>query len=253
VDRLSLRRDPVRLLFSNAPWVSAWYLIGYLFVGSALWAIASAAAIGGAALGITLAGLPVLIAAAGTIRWCANVERARLRLVDERPVIARYRQPSGSGLVENLRTRWTDPATWRDIAYLIGLWVPLAVLDLVVLTIWLVFLAAITIPVWYWAPWQTIHGIRYHGYQLGYFPNGPRGHGGWGLYVDSLPKALLVAAVCLIAFLLFNYVIVATARAHAFVVRGLLSESADPLKEAKEVLSHPGPLSAAEAAGQYVP
>jgi hypothetical protein len=155
-------------------------------------------------------------------------------------------------LVNNLRTRWTDDATWRDIAYLVGLWVPLAALDTIVFTLWLVFLAAITIPVWYWAPWQTIHGVRYHGYQLGYFPNGPHGHPGYGIYVDSLPKALLAAAVCLVAFLLFNYVLVATARAHAFVARSLLSEPADPLKEAKEILSGPGPLSAAEAAGHPV-
>ena len=86
----------------------------------------------------------------------------------------------------------------------------------------------------------------------GYFPNGPHGHPGWGLYVDSLPKALLTALVCLVAFLLFNYVVVATARAHALVARGLLSEPADPLEEAKEVLRSPGPLSAAEAAGHPV-
>ncbi len=95
--------------------------------------------------------------------------------------------------------------------------------------------------------------MRYHGYDLGYHPNGPHGHGGWGLYVDSLPRALLVAVVCLVAFLLFNYVLVATARAHAFVARGLLNETTDPLKEAKEILGSPGPLSAAEAAGQHVP
>jgi hypothetical protein len=50
-----------------------------------------------------------------------------------------------------------------------------------------VFLAGVTLPIWYWAPWQTIHGVRYHGYQLGYFPNGPHGHPGYGLYIDTLP------------------------------------------------------------------
>ncbi|MGH3278739.1 MAG: sensor domain-containing protein [Trebonia sp.] len=240
MDRFSLRRDPVRLVLSKAPWSSAWYLICYLFVGSALCAIA-------------LAGLPVLIAAADTIRWCANVERARLAVVANRPIIGRYREPAGGGVFKNLRTRWTDSATWRDIAYLIGMWVPLATLDTVALTLWLVFLAGITTPVWYWAPWQTIHGVRYHGYRLGYFPNGPHGHGGWGLYIDSLPRALLVAVVCLVAFLIFNYVLVATARAHALVARGLLNERTDPLKEAKEILRSPGPLSAAEDASHPVP
>ena len=76
------------------------------------------------------------------------------------------------------------------------------------------------------------HGVSgiatVHGVQLGYFPNGPHGHPSWGLYVDTLPKALLVAAVCLILFLLFNYVLVATARAHAAVARALLGARGRP-------------------------
>jgi hypothetical protein len=247
---LNLRRDPVRLTLSKAPWSAARYLFGYLFIGSALWAVALTVATAGVILSCTLAGLPVLVGAALTIRWCANAERARLRRVNEEPVFGRYRQPSGGGLLKNLRTRWTDPATWRDVAYLIAMFVPLFTLDTVVLIIWLTFLAGITLPLWYWAPWQTIHGVRYHGYQLGYFPNGPHGHPGYGLYIDTLPKALLTAAVCLVAFLLFSYVLVATARAHVFVARSLLGERADPLSEAKEILRGPGPLSAAEAAGR---
>jgi hypothetical protein len=114
-----------------------------------------------------------------------------------------------------LRSRWRDPATWRDVAYVVGLFVPLLALDTIVLAVWWASLAGITLPIWYWAPWQFIHGVRYHGSQLGYFPNGPHGAGGCGLYVDTLPKALAVAGVCLVLFLIFNYVLVATARAHA--------------------------------------
>jgi hypothetical protein len=141
-----------------------------------------------------------------------------------------------------LRTRWRDPATWRDVAYVVGLFVPLLVLDTIVLAVWWASLAAITLPIWYRFPWQSIHGVRYHGYQLGYFPNGPHGPGHWGLYVDTLPKALAVAGVCLILFLILNYILVATARAHAAVARGLLGPAGDPLREAKEVLDRPGPL-----------
>ena len=65
---LSLRRNPVRLALSRSPWAAAWYLFGYLFVGTVLFAIALTAAITGAALSITLAGIPVLVAAAATIR-----------------------------------------------------------------------------------------------------------------------------------------------------------------------------------------
>jgi len=44
-------------------------------------------------------------------------------------------------------------------------------------------------------------------------------------------------------FLIFNYLVVLTARAHAAVARGLLGAAEDPLRQAKEVLGRPGPLS----------
>jgi hypothetical protein len=243
VSQLSLRRDPIRLLLSRGLWGSVWYLLGYLALSGVLFAIAFAVAVGGAGLSVTLAGLPVLIAAAAAIRWCADVERARLRPMAGGPVAGSYRQVAGSGVMARLRTRWRDPATWRDVAYLVGMFVPLLALDTIVLAVWLVFLAGITLPIWYWAPWQTVHGVRYHGYDLGYHPNGRHGPGGWGLYVDTLPKALAVAGVCLVLFLLFNYVVVATARAHAVVARRLLGAAEDPLREAREVLGRPGPLA----------
>jgi Putative sensor len=239
---LSLRRNPVRLAASRSTWAAAWYLFAYLFVGAVLFAIALTVAITGAALSITLAGIPVLVAAAATIRWCADVERVRLRTVDPAPIAGRYREVTGSGVMAQLRSRWRDPQNWRDIAYLVGMYVPLLVLDVIVFAVWLTLLAGITLPAWYWAPWQSVHGTRFHGYQLGYFPNGPHGHPGYGLYVDTLPKALLAAVVCAVLFLLFNYVLVATARLHATVARRLLGPQEDPLREAKEVLRHPGPL-----------
>jgi hypothetical protein len=240
---LRLRRNPIRLATSRGLWACAWYLLAYQVVGWALFAVAFTAVTAAFCLGITLAGLPLLIAAAAVIKSCANVERRRLAAVLGAPVTGRYREVSGHGIMARVRVRWRDPATWRDIAYLIGLFIPLVALDLIVLTVWLIFLAGITLPAWYWAPWQSIHGKNLHGYELGVFPNGPHASPAYGLYIDTLPKALLTAAVCLILFLLFNYVLVATARAHAAVARGLLRPPQDPLAEAKEVLRRPGPLA----------
>jgi hypothetical protein len=242
MNALGLRRDPFRLAFSKAPWSAAWYLTGYLFIGTVLFAIALTAVLTGAALGITLAGIPLLVAAAAVVRWCADVERRRLR-PRFGDVEGDYRAAAAPGVLAQLSTRWHDPATWRDIAYLVGMYVPLLALDVIVLALWLTFLAGITLPAWYWAPWQSVHGTRFHGYQLGYFPNGPHGHPGYGLYIDTLPKALLAAAVSLILFLACNYALVATARAHTAVARALLGRSEDPLREAKEVLRRPGPLN----------
>ena len=133
MNALSLRRDPIRLALSKAPWSGSWYLLSYLFTGTALFAVALTAVLSGAVLGFTLAGLPVLVAAAVAVRWCADVERATLRPLC--PVQGGYREVTGSGVLAQLRTRWQDPATWRDIAYLLGMFVPLFALDLAVLTI----------------------------------------------------------------------------------------------------------------------
>jgi hypothetical protein len=246
--RLGLYRNPLRLLVSASLWQAVWYLAGYVFVvGWVLFAAGFTATVTAAVFSITLVGIPLLIAAAEVLRWCAGVERARLGQVLTAPASGGYRSVAGTGLIAGAKGRWRDPATWRDAAYLIGLWGPLFTLDTAVLTIWLTFLAGVTLPVWYWAP-RGNAGFGYtspttiHGVVLGYFPHGPNGPGGIGLYVDTLPKALLAAAVFAILFLLFNYVVVLTTRAHAAVARSLLRAPTDPLAEAKEVLAGPGPL-----------
>jgi Putative sensor len=245
---LRLYRNPLRLAGSASPWRAAWYLAVYVFAtGWLLFAVALTTTVTAAALAITLAGIPLLVAAAGVLRACAEVERRRLRRVLGTPTRGGYQPVTGKGVVAQLKTRWRDPATWHDVAYLIGLWVPLLILDTLVLAVWLTFLAGVTLPAWYWAPHGNA-GIGYtsettvHGVTLGYFPHGPNGPGGVGLYVDTLPKALLAAAGFLVLFLIFNYVVVITARAHATVARFVLRAPADPLAEAKDVLAAPGPL-----------
>jgi hypothetical protein len=246
--RLPLRGNPLRLAFSPSPWRGAWYLAAYVFVIGWMLFAAAFLAVGVAGLfAVTIAGLPLLTGAAWVLRGCANVERVRLRQVFTDPVRGGYRTVVKAGVVAQATTRWRDQATWRDYAYLVGLWVPLAALDTVVLTIWLIFLGMITVPAWYWAVGHTSpigdsNGGTVHGLVLGYFPHGPHGPGSWGFYVDTLPKALLLGAVSLVLFLLFNYVLVATARAHANVARALLHAPADPLAEAKDVLARPGPI-----------
>jgi hypothetical protein len=246
--RLRLCRNPLRLAVSASPWRAAWYLAVYvLATGWALFAVALASTVTAAVLAITLAGIPLLVAAAAVLRGCADLERARLRRVLATPAPGGYQPVTGNGVVARLKTRWRDTATWHDLAYLTGLWVPLFILDTLVLAVWLTFLAGITLPAWYWAPHGNA-GLGYtsnttiHGVTLGYFPHGPNGPGGTGLYVDTLPKALLAAAISLVLFLIFNYVLVITARAHATVARQVLRAPTDPLAQAKHVLAAPGPL-----------
>jgi hypothetical protein len=246
--RLRLYRNPLRLVFSASTWLAAGYLAWYVFVtGWVLFAVSVTATLTAAGFAITLAGIPLLVAAAGVLRGCANVERGRLRRVLCEPVQGGYRQVPGTGILAQVRTRWHDRATWRDVAYLIGLWPPLFILDTIVLTVWLTLLAGIILPIWYWAPrgnvgLADVNGTQVHGVALGYFPHGPNGPGQVGLYIDTLPRALLAAAAFLVLFVLFNYVLVLTGRAHARIARSVLRAPVDPLAEAREVLARPGPL-----------
>jgi Putative sensor len=249
MSRLRLSWNPVGLLLSPAPWAAFWYLFAYLFIGTVLFSVVLTATTAAVGLCITVAGLPLLIGAAAVVKGGAAAERARLRTVWRDPVNGEYRPVTRPGLMARLTTQWTDPALWGDLAYLLGMYAPLMVLDWAALVVWLIALAGITLPIWYRYPHQTFTiGVNggssssAHGVQLGYFPHGPHGPGAWGLYVDTLPKALAVAGVCLILFLLFNYVLVLTARLHARIARSLLSPAEDPLWEAKEVLRRPGPL-----------
>ena len=76
--KLLLYRNPLRLLVSAGLWRAVWYLAGYVFaIGWVLFAASFTAAVTGAVFAITLAGIPLLIAAAEVLRWCADVERGR--------------------------------------------------------------------------------------------------------------------------------------------------------------------------------
>jgi hypothetical protein len=209
---------------------AVWYLLAYQLIGWVLASVVLTVAIGAAAACITLAGIPLLIVAAAVIRGCANVERDRVRLVLGERVEGGYRATAETGLLARARRCWTDPATWRDVAYLAGMFLPLVILGGLVLTLWGTFLAGVTLPLWYWAiP---------HGAQILYIPTVVSWH------VRTLPEALLAAACCAIALLGCSWLVVRTARMHASVARALLRAPQDPLAPARDLLLRPGPLPA---------
>jgi len=246
-DRLRMRVNPVRLLFSASPWIAIGYLLSYLVVSGVLFSIVVTTMTLTAVLAVTVALVPLLIATAAVIRGCAQVERVMLGLVFRQPVRGHYALPASPDLWRRARRAWTGGATWRDVAYLAGLWVPLFALDVIVVTVWAVALAGITLPLWYRHTADVCIGDcgaeHVPGIMIGHFPNGPQGAHASGLWIyHSVGPALLVAAGCLIAFLLLNYVLVATARLHAHVARALLRGVSDPLGPARTVLAQPGPL-----------
>jgi hypothetical protein len=237
------RRNPVSLLAAADLWTSVGFLFSYLFLSGIWWGVALAAGITAVVFAVTLAGLPVLVAASQVIRFAASAERRRASSLLTAPLHGTYTDTSELGIIAKAKSRWRDGATWRDLAYLLLLWAPLWILDLLVTTIWLALISFIAAPIWYRFPSQDLPGGgEAHGIQIGYFPHGPAGPGGHGIYITNLSQAL-VATVCgIVGFLLFNYVMIATARAYTRVARALIGPSADPLAPAKSVMAGPGPL-----------
>jgi hypothetical protein len=244
--RLPLPRNPIRLVFSASPWRAAGYLLTYLAVSGVLFAVCLATSGLAALLAVTIAAVPLLIGLAAVIRGCAAAERWMLRQVYTDPVRGRYPASAGPGLIRRARARWTSGATWRELGLLIGLWPPLFALSALVFAAWTILAAGVTVPLWYWAAGNTCVGdcqaSGARGVLLGRFPNGPHGQGAWGLYVHTLPTALLAAAGFAVLFLLANYLLVGTVRVHARVTRALLRAPDDPLAHVKDVLARPGPL-----------
>ena len=76
--RLPYARNPLRLVGSSTLWRAVGYLATYVFVtGWVLFSVAFTAATTALVFVITIAGIPLLTAAAEAMRGCATVERMR--------------------------------------------------------------------------------------------------------------------------------------------------------------------------------
>jgi hypothetical protein len=250
----------LRLAVSAAPWRSAAYLLGSIVIGTVLFTAVVTVVAVSAPLVVIGIGIPLLLAAAHVIRGAAHFERQRAAMV---PGVEVAEPPAGraglagddveapdAGLLAALRRQWTDPAVAPSLGYLVGLYVPLMVLDTVALGVWLGILGGVTIPFWYWAVPQTFDGVTDHGLFWGSFPHGPGGPDAVGLAIDDLPTAIAVAAVFAVVFVVVACpLVVAAARLHARTAGRLLGRPADPLAPARAVLRSPGPLAPLASGG----
>lgn len=235
-DRLEFRANPVRQLFSPAPLAALGYLLSYPVVGAALFAISLVTPVIAAIASVTWIGLPLLVLAAWAVRGCAEFERIRYALVGPR-LRGDYVVSSG-GVMDAARRAWTDATTWRDIGYLVGLFLPLLLLDLIAVLGWLILLALFSSLAWFWAIPQTFDdGTSSHGITLGYLPDGPHGDRGFGIWIGSVPAALGAAVLAVLLALGFSYLLIAAARLHRYAARTMLGPRVDPLAQARAVLA----------------
>jgi len=99
-----------------------------------------------ALLVVVWVGIPMVMALLPALRWLADAHRQMAASILGQPVPAPY-LPDVGDVVQRVRTRAADPATWRDLIWTLWAMTGGFVLSLVVLT---VFLAVVTLPIWWY-------------------------------------------------------------------------------------------------------
>ena len=105
----------------------------------------------GVGLLITLVGVPILIATVFVWRWIAQLERGLIGLLTGEAIPSPYRPDPAGSWWGRIRARLADPATWKDLVFLL-LQLPLGIVSFTVTAVVLgAALQALTAPAWYWA------------------------------------------------------------------------------------------------------
>jgi signal transduction histidine kinase len=204
-------------------WTATIYLLASMFVGIAWQVILAVGLTLGVGLVIVWVGVFVLALTVLAWRGGAWLERRWVRVMLGVNIPEPYRPLPAGSLWQRARVLAADPATWKDLAYLVLL-VPLGLVWFVVTaTLWGLGLVMLLSPVWYW--------ILPHG-EAALFATGDRSH----LALDNLPVALLAsvagAAVCVGA----AWAVRAMAAAHGAFAMALLGPSDSQLRARVEAL-----------------
>jgi hypothetical protein len=184
---------------------AAFHALGLLtsIVGFTLWMTGATVSV---SLLIVWVGVPLTIATLIACRWFGDAERWRAALVLGRPIPRPERLRGGPGIVDRGSAVIKDRSTWLDFG-----WTGLAgfvsfPLATAAVAAWSTVAGMITLPAWYWSlPDGTELGLM---------------HG------DTLPKALLIAAIGLAAVPLCGYLVRALTIAELWVMRPLLTPRA---------------------------
>jgi signal transduction histidine kinase len=187
------------------PWRAAGYLVTGVLAGAPLCVGLLVLGVVGAALTPVLVGLPLLALLALTGVPVGALERRRLRLLDPAPVTDPHRTPDEPGLAAWAGLRFTEQATWRELAYAVLLAYLLWPLDLLVLA------AAIGIP-------GALAGAPV---QLALSGGDTRIAKLW--LIESYGQAVLCAAAGLVLLLVLLWPLALYARARAALARLLLA------------------------------
>jgi signal transduction histidine kinase len=186
-------------------------------------------------LAITLIGLPLAMATIYVSRWMAWIERRRAALVLAEPIPGVYKSPSG-GFLNRLKALFSDPSTWKDLAWHLLL-LPVGIAGFTIaVTAWSAALGLLSMPAWWWALPESDPT------ELGLFQ------------VDSWGYAWLCVAIGLLLLPLAAALVRGTAAASGALSRIVLGPSRRQLEERVEVLAQTraGAVDAAAAELQRI-
>jgi signal transduction histidine kinase len=203
-------------------WTATVYLLLAMFVGLTWHVVLAVGLTLGVGLVIVWVGMFVLALTVLAWRGGAWLERRWVGLMLGVEIAEPYRPLPAGSLWRRARVLAADPATWKDLAYLVLLFPLGLVWFLVTVTLWGMGIFMLLAPVWYW--------ILPHG-EAALFVTDDRSY----LALDSLPVALatvLGAGVCVAA----AWAVRAMAAVHGVVARALLGPSEQEFQARVEAL-----------------
>jgi signal transduction histidine kinase len=185
------------------------YLVAGVFTTPVGLAVALVVVVLGPVVGLTVVGLRVVPGILVPVRVMAALERARLTLQRPGRLPSPYWSADGLDRAARIRVRLRDPATWRDLAWLLLAFPVALAAALWALGLWTVGLGLASLAVWY----RFLPG----GYAKLY-DSGGQAYG----VVDSLSSALPYAALGLVLIWFAGWQTRACATGQAGLARLLL-------------------------------
>jgi signal transduction histidine kinase len=204
----------LRPIFDPRTYARILYLLLALPLGVAEFTFLVTAISFGFGTAITLIGIPVLIGTVWAWRWLAELERRLIGRLLGNQIPSPYRpDPPEARWWRRVAARLADPATWKDLAFLL-LQLPLGILSFTVtVTVLGAGLGLLFAPTYYWAlgPGEAIAAVN----------------------VDTLPEALLAVPVGALLLVLGIPGLSALGRLYGWLAAQLLGSNADPVLTAQ--------------------
>jgi signal transduction histidine kinase len=194
-------------MFSLEPWGAAGFMIVSFVLGVFWFSLLIPLIATGIGTLITLIGIPLLILTHLAWKAGAGVERWRVGGFFGVKIPDPYRPLPTEGTVARIKARMGDPATWKDLAFLILLF-PIGIIEFVLtVTLVSVTFSSLFMPAYFWA-----------------IPDGTVEYGP-GQTINSWPEAIAASAAGVILFLLTTALLIGLKNMHVELAKALLGHN----------------------------